>query len=228
MAVSLLMLGIHEVIVHGIRPGSKSTSFPTLRAFLKHRLMLEKWIGVITLGVIPAMAIVLAGIDLAEEIGFYLRPQQIPVAWTLVTAGLILGFSWAASKKMDLTTLHTLMKYPEAIDRWHWANTAVWSIYLFSYEFLMRGLILFSCIALFGVVPAIIINCLIYAGVHLPKDYKEALGSLPFGAVLCLFAVHTQSIWILFILHLLLALAMEWQVVSKVKAENSLKGGQFL
>src|SRR5436190_4927522 len=69
------------------------------------------------------------------------------------------------------------------------------SSFLICYEFFFRGCILFSCIDLFGTVPAIIINLVLYALIHSFNGKKEMYGSVPFGLMLCLFTIWYESVW---------------------------------
>ncbi len=83
------------------------------------------------------------------------------------------------------------------------------SSFLVSYEWFFRGCILFSCIDLFGTIPAIIINLVLYALIHSFNGKKEMYGSVPFGLMLCLFTIWYQSVWPAILLHLLLSSSHE-------------------
>ena len=83
------------------------------------------------------------------------------------------------------------------------------TIFLVSYEWFFRGCLLSVCISEWGLVPAIIINLSLYALIHSFNGKKEWLGSVPFGLVLCVFTIWTQSIWPAIFLHLLLSSSYE-------------------
>jgi len=85
-----------------------------------------------------------------------------------------------------------------------------WMAYLFAYEFLFRGVFLFSCIKEVGNFNAILLNIFVYALVHIPKGKKEAIGAIPLGIVLCLLTIHSGTMWIAFWIHCCLALSNEW------------------
>jgi len=85
-------------------------------------------------------------------------------------------------------------------------NGIGWTIYLFGYEFLFRGILLFSLIGPFGVWPAIAINVALYSATHIPKSMNETISAVPFGIVLCLVTIASGSIWVAFIVHI----AMAW------------------
>ena len=64
-------------------------------------------------------------------------------------------------------------------------NLLGWAIYLFGYEFLFRGILLFPLAETVGVWPAIAVNIALYSATHIPKGLDETLGAIPLGLVLC-------------------------------------------
>jgi membrane protease YdiL (CAAX protease family) len=85
-----------------------------------------------------------------------------------------------------------------------------WMVYLFAYEYLLRGVFLYSCAEELGIIAAIIINVSIYSLVHLPKGAKETIGAIPMGILLCILTLHFGTIWAAFWIHCSLALSNEW------------------
>lgn len=85
-----------------------------------------------------------------------------------------------------------------------------WTAYLVAYEFMFRGLLLFSCMRSFDVPTALIINVSMYALAHLPKGFRETIGSVPFGLILCLLVIRLESFWIAAAIHIILALSNDW------------------
>jgi len=83
------------------------------------------------------------------------------------------------------------------------------SLFLICYEFFFRGCILFSCIDSFGLVPAIIINLVLFALIHSFNGKNQMYGSVPLGLMLCLFTIWYQSVWPAIFLHLLLSSSHE-------------------
>ena len=81
--------------------------------------------------------------------------------------------------------------------------------FLVGYEWFFRGVLLFTCVGLFGDITAIIINIVLYAFIHSFNGKKEFLGSIPFGLLLCVFTLWWQSVWPAVILHLLLSSTYE-------------------
>lgn len=90
------------------------------------------------------------------------------------------------------------------------SSALTWILYLFAYEVTFRGILFFVLLEPLGLMPAIAINVTIYALVHVPKSFREAVGSVPLGVVLCLAAWKTESFMVAFIAHSILALSNEW------------------
>ena len=85
-------------------------------------------------------------------------------------------------------------------------NAFTWVVYLFGYELMFRGILLFATVPIMGAWPAIILNTAFYAIVHMPKSRKETISAVPFGIVLCLITLTTGTFWVAFIVHCGLAL----------------------
>ena len=85
-------------------------------------------------------------------------------------------------------------------------NLLGWAIYLFGYEFLFRGILLFPLAETVGVWPAIAVNIALYSATHIPKGLDETLGAIPLGLVLCWLTLASGTIWIAFLVHV----AMAW------------------
>lgn len=84
-----------------------------------------------------------------------------------------------------------------------------WALYLLAYEYVFRGLLLFSTAEAFGAWPAVGINLLLYSVFHIPNGKKETLAAIPFGLVLCIVSLLTGSFWMAFLLHLILSTSTE-------------------
>jgi membrane protease YdiL (CAAX protease family) len=84
-------------------------------------------------------------------------------------------------------------------------NAVGWFLYLFGYEFLFRGVLLIPLIEPLGMWPAIAINIVLYSATHIPKGLDETIGAIPLGFVLCLLTISSGTIWIAFIVHVVIA-----------------------
>lgn len=85
-------------------------------------------------------------------------------------------------------------------------NLLGWAIYLFGYELLFRGVLLFPLVEAYGVWLAIAVNVALYSATHIPKGLDETIGAAILGFILCLFTLMAGNIWIAFIVHV----AMAW------------------
>ena len=56
-----------------------------------------------------------------------------------------------------------------------------------------------------GVWPAIAINIALYSATHIPKGLEETIGAIPLGLVLCILTLSTGTIWIAFLVHVVMA-----------------------
>lgn len=105
--------------------------------------------------------------------------------------------------------------YPQfKIDNWtgqyKFLSYLTWILYLIGYEFMFRGILLFGTLEELGYYPAITLNVLLYAFVHIPKGRKEVLGCFILGPILCFSAVETNGIIVPVILHVLVCLSNEF------------------
>ncbi len=82
-------------------------------------------------------------------------------------------------------------------------------IFLLSYEFFFRGVLLFTMLEYTSPVIAVTINILLYALVHCQSSQKEIIGTLPFGVLLCFTTILHQSVWPAAFIHLALAMGHE-------------------
>jgi len=90
-----------------------------------------------------------------------------------------------------------------------------WTLYLIGYEFMFRGILLFGTAEKIGCYPAVLLNVILYAIVHIPKGWKEVLGCFILGPILCVFALATHNILIPIILHVSLCLSNEYFSIRK-------------
>jgi membrane protease YdiL (CAAX protease family) len=100
--------------------------------------------------------------------------------------------------------------YPE-VRASHWsrrrfaANGATWAVYLLGYEFLFRGVLLFTLAQWLGPWPAVVITTLAYVWAHLAKFSGETLGSIPVGVLFAVAALYTGGLWAPFVAHVIIA-----------------------
>ena len=214
--ISILCLIIHQTIILLI-PSSKNKDLPS-DSVNRFRLsfIMERLTGFITLGVLPYSFFFIEDFEIQNFMGLGGTFSWPGFLYIIITVLLTLIFTKLVSNRIDLSNLQLTIKYPGVSNNWLIENSIVWGLYLFSYELLLRGFLLFSSLALFGFVYSIIINCLVYSIIHIPKGRAEALGAIPFGIILCLITLQTKSIWGAYILHMSLAVSMDWKIVKRI------------
>lgn len=173
-------------------------------------IYLNRLSGFIWLGIFPATIMVIFG---SHPVGFY-------GLFTLASADIwlsVLGLSFLILivNFINAPREDNLEMYPQ-IRKQEWSyflvsgSALTWFLYLCSYEFLFRGILLFSSLDALSQAAAISLNICIYALVHVPKGLKETVASIPFGIILCFLTIKSNSVWPAIMLHTLLALSNEW------------------
>jgi membrane protease YdiL (CAAX protease family) len=205
IAATLITSFIYFLILDMI----KSDKNEKTRHHLINLYLWRKISGFVILGIIPALA---AGIF------FNITPDK---------AGLVFGetsrlWPWIAGASLFFITLNIFNSknpdiramYPELrLKKWNATGLAIaiggWILYLMAYEYLFRGLLLFSCLEAFGLWPSITINLALYAALHLPKGTKEAIAAIPFGALICYLTIESGSLFPAIFIHSLQAISAE-------------------
>lgn len=123
--------------------------------------------------------------------------------WIIIALTIIIG-TLSAFKKIypSNNSSHSLPFYLPL------SFVCVRTLFLIVYESFFRGVVLFVMIEDFGLVPAVIVNLILYALLHW-FDKKERYGSLLMGVILCSVSIYYHSIWPAIIIHLSLALSHE-------------------
>ena len=84
-----------------------------------------------------------------------------------------------------------------------------WGAYLFGYEYLFRGMLLFYLHEIWGFWPALSISTALYVLAHLHKIASETFSAIPLGIIFAALAIETGSIWVPFFLHVFIAVISE-------------------
>jgi membrane protease YdiL (CAAX protease family) len=172
-------------------------------------IYMTKWVGFLSMGVLPL--VFLLAIEPQRGLTYYgLNFRSDTLLFNiLVTLGLSLILiplaAFSAKKPKNL------VNYPQ-IRALNWdaktfrLNLLGWAVYLFGYELLFRGLLLFPLVEAYGVWLAIAVNVALYSATHIPKGLDETIGAAPLGFLLCLLTLMAGNIWIAFFVHV----AMAW------------------
>jgi membrane protease YdiL (CAAX protease family) len=176
-------------------------------------VLLHRSIGMIVYGLIPLLIVPWTGTHPLSDYGLIPADLNITFFWTIGLSALVIPVG-------ILTGMNPFQQkhYPQIrLSDWNIRSVAVsavsWTVYICAYEFLLRGLLFFSCWRMFGIIAAVFINIAVYALFHLHQSIREMLGALLFGAVLCASVYATENIWTAVGAHLALALSTEWSAI---------------
>jgi membrane protease YdiL (CAAX protease family) len=169
-----------------------------------------RWLGVFVFGVGSLLVCFVQGIDL-QSVGLDFKNWKPTLLWTLGLSAVVTVMNYFAARSAD-----NLAMYPMIRTRPPWPNSLLvgsaftWAMYLLAYEFAFRGLLFFACREVMDLPLAIAVNISLYVLVHIAKGWKEAVGAVPLGIVLCLLTEQTGTIWIAFLVHVAMAWGNEW------------------
>lgn len=173
----------------------------------------RRTMGFVLLGIIPFLIALFAFDEPITAYGIGLPTGSYAWLWFLApTTVITLGSVCRSSKGIDT-------KYYPEVRKEVWTkkrtimNATYWGIYLLGYEFAIRGFLFFSTLYAFGLWPAVIINSVIYSFIHIFKGRGEAYGAFFLGVLFCLITYYTNSIWIAFVIHVILAVVNDLKAV---------------
>ena len=190
-----------------------------------NQVLLQRMLGLLFLGLVSALIILLLPDTSMKEYGLTFKFLTAPPWWSWLLVPLILIMGYFAAQKPG-----NLKLYPQ-IRALQWTRGIIlissvsWVLFLIGYEFLFRGFVLHASLELMGPVPAIALNCAIYAFAHFYKGPGEAFGAIPVGILLCYLTLITGNIWCAVVLHSVMALSNEWFSL-KAHPEMSVTGGR--
>ena len=136
---------------------------------------------------------------------FLINSFEIPnlfILLIILVIVLIAAFLAYNSAKIDLINKTERSQY--SINQ-GWAYFTIRGVFLLSYEFFFRGVLLFTLVETTGLITAIIICTSLYVLIHAFDSKAEIIGAIPFGIILCLLTYYTNSIWAAFIIHIALS-----------------------
>lgn len=179
------------------------------RSKLIRRYLVRKLGGAFILGIIPAILAMVFFQVTPQQMGFTLGDLSVTWPWISGASLLLVLLNFFNTKSEDLRAI-----YPELrLKSWAMPELSIaitgWIVYLAAYEYLFRGLLLSSCYQAFGLWPAVTINLALYAALHLPKGMKEAIATIPFGALVIYLTLESGSILPAIFLHSLQAVTCE-------------------
>ena len=177
------------------------------RASVNH-IFFTKYFGFFSMGVVPTIICVsfLPNMSIKKLGLTFIHDTTIfSLLWILGLSVLVIPLVYFSAKNPK-----NFINYPQ-IRAKTWTTKIVlinalgWFLYLFGYEFLFRGVLLIPLIEALGMWPAVAINIALYSATHIPKGLDETIGAIPLGLVLCLLTISSGTIWIAFIVHVVMA-----------------------
>lgn len=173
----------------------------------KH-IFFTKYMGFLIMGVFPLIfsMFIFSKFDFSY-FGISLGWETLPYAllWILGLSLIVIPITYYSARKPK-----NLLNYPQIRSKtWSrktfYINLLGWALYLFGYELLFRGTLLFPVYEILGLWPAVAINVALYSATHIPKGMDETIGAVPLGVVLCIVTLQTGTIWVAFFVHLIMA-----------------------
>ena len=194
------------------------------KASEKH-ILFTKYSGLVWMGIIPIVLslLILPQYELADY-GLTVIPETslTSIAWILGLGIIIVPIASISARNPKNFANYPQIRAKEWNTSLKIKNALGWAAYLFGYEILFRGILLFPLVAQFGVWPAIAVNVALYSSTHIPKGLDETIGAIPLGIVLSVLTLLTGTIWIAFFVHLTMALTNSFTALKHNPAMRSI------
>lgn len=144
-----------------------------------------------------------------QDIG--VAPVSIMETLLLVGGGFLalLPLLMLSAKKESVQAMYPEIRARVQSPRLVRQSCVTWAVYLWGYELLFRGFLLFELVAHWGVWPGLTVSTVLYVMAHLDKLADETAGSLLAGFLFGAMALLTGGIWAPWLLHTLIAVATE-------------------
>jgi membrane protease YdiL (CAAX protease family) len=158
-----------------------------------------------------------------SQVGINMNRFAGSLLWIVILGAFLISMNFFLTRNPK-----SLKSYPQ-IQKESWnfylilINTLSWAGYLFAYEFMFRGLLLFPLVNHLGITAAIIINTILYSATHFYKGVQEVIGAIPLGIALCLLTIEYGNILIAFFAHLCLALSCEYFALFRQQKTGNLQ-----
>ncbi|WP_026999389.1 CPBP family intramembrane glutamic endopeptidase [Eisenibacter elegans] len=174
-----------------------------------YQVLVQRYLGVFWMGIVPITVNFLLIPKTAADYGLSFINLDVSLYWTVGLSAVVLLINLGNARKPDNLAMYPQIREPNWSAGLLVSSLLSWAAYLFAYELLFRGFLLFGTVSLLGAVPAIALNACIYAIAHIPKGIKETIGAVPLGIILSWLTFYTGTIWIAFGVHVALAWSNE-------------------
>ncbi len=171
-------------------------------------IMFSRYLGGSTIGLLPLVSYLIAFPDTSlSQIGLSFPSETFlaTILWIIALSAIIIPLAIYNAKKPKNLVNYPQIRAREWSNKLIWGNLIAWAAYLLGYEMFFRGVLLFPLVESLGLWPAIAVNVVMYSATHIPKGMDEALGAIPLSIIFCLLTVFTATIWIAFIVHVIMA-----------------------
>ncbi len=184
----------------------------------------RKMLGFFVLGIIPGILYFLFLKPTVSFVDFFKGnfPSSIYIILILASIIVLLTFINQKSNPQRNSLQMNITEWRLSL---FVVNVLGWIIYLFAYEFLFRGILLFECFNSFGFWPAIAVNVVIYSAIHMINSKSEAIGALIFGMIACYFTLQQGTILIPVMIHIALSLSSDYFSIRINKDLKFVKSG---
>lgn len=150
--------------------------------------------------IIPLLIILLLFRESPQEYGFQLGNWRWGLLWVVVGCVGMAIILWFISRTASMQNYYSV-RAPQNTGRLIFLN----AVDLFGWEFLWRGLMLFAFARYFGPGPAIFLQAVPFAFMHLGKPEVETISTIFGGAAFGFIAWQTQSFFYPFLIHWFIA-----------------------
>lgn len=146
--------------------------------------------------VIPLLVIVLLFRESPAAYGFRLGNWRVGLMWTVIGCVGMALILWFVARSPNMQEYYAI-RTPQSVGRLIWLN----GVELFAWEFIWRGLLLFAFARAFGPGPAIFLQAVPFALMHLGKPEVETLSTIFGGAAFGFIAWQSDSFFYPFLIH---------------------------
>ena len=169
----------------------------------------QRFWGFLLYGVVPLLVFRARGYTISD-LGVRFQSGHETMLWTTVLGAAVVVMNYFVGRTASNLAMYPQIRMKSWPGRVVVASAFTWVLYLLAYEFMFRGWLLFTCLEVMDPELAIVVNVSLYALVHLPKGFNEAVGAIPLGVLLCWLTLQTGTFWIAFLVHSIMALSNEW------------------
>jgi membrane protease YdiL (CAAX protease family) len=170
-------------------------------------IFFQRYIGMLCIGLLPALVMWLVTGNGLADFGVPFENTTTSLLWILGLGVLIILINYFNTQNPKNLAFYPMIREKVWSRKLVMQNALSWIAYLVGYELMFRGILLFGLVPLLGVWPAIAVNAALYAFAHIPKNLGETIGAIPLGVLFCLLTLHTGTIWIALIVHIIIALS---------------------